>query len=176
MSSRMPTAAWRAERIEALLDGEPVRRDERSGLDHGAWVPVLHLFPDADVPMLQVSLPTLDGARLFELGWKLAPLTGEGVLLIGSGNLTHHLRLFDWSEGAPRARAALLAVAGGAGGAHRALRRESASHRRFPLEALLGNWMRSAMPSGDLRIVLNEQRPFCAGPPPPPRSFPGRPS
>lgn len=78
----MPTAAGLVERIEALLDGEPVRRDERRGLDHGAWGPALHLFPDADMPMLQVSLPTLDGARLFELGWKLAPLTEEGVLLI----------------------------------------------------------------------------------------------
>jgi 4,5-DOPA dioxygenase extradiol len=75
--------------------GRPVHRDESRGLDHGAYVPLVEMFPDADVPVLQMSMPTLDPRALFRLGQKIAPLRDAGTLIIGSGFTTHNLREFN---------------------------------------------------------------------------------
>lgn len=86
-----PGAPWLADAITKLLpDTTHVERTTR-GLDHGAFVPLTVLYPEADVPVLQMSLPTLEPDALLELGRRLRPLRDEGVLLIGSGFTTHGL-------------------------------------------------------------------------------------
>jgi 4,5-DOPA dioxygenase extradiol len=86
-----PGAPGLADQVEAMLpDTEQVIRTSR-GLDHGAYVPLTVMYPDADVPVLQMSLPTLDPDRLLELGRRLQPLRDQGVLVIGSGFTTHGL-------------------------------------------------------------------------------------
>jgi 4,5-DOPA dioxygenase extradiol len=77
-----------------------VARAEHRGLDHGAYVPLVQLYPDADVPVLQMSMPTLEPTELFRLGQRLAPLRDRGTLVIGSGFTTHNLRWFDPRGGA----------------------------------------------------------------------------
>jgi 4,5-DOPA dioxygenase extradiol len=78
-----------------------MRRAPQRGLDHGVWTPLVHLFPRADRPVLEISLPSALGAEaVFDLGRKLAPLRDEGVLLVGSGNITHNLRAMA-PEGTP---------------------------------------------------------------------------
>jgi 4,5-DOPA dioxygenase extradiol len=87
---RAPGAPELAARIKGLLR-EPVLDQPNRGLDHGAYVPLLKMFPEADIPVLQMSIPTQDSERLFKIGQQLAPLREEGVLIIGSGFLTHGL-------------------------------------------------------------------------------------
>jgi 4,5-DOPA dioxygenase extradiol len=93
-----PGAPALADRVEALMPhNEQVVRQPGRGLDHGAYVPLTVMYPDADVPVLQISLPTLEPGRLLELGRRLRPLREEGVLIVGSGFTTHGLRfLRDW--------------------------------------------------------------------------------
>jgi len=89
-----PGLAQDAARLLTIA-GFEVGFDERRGLDHGAWVPLRHLFPQADVPVVQVSLPhDIDAAGALRLGQALAPLRGRGVLVVGSGSLTHNLHEF----------------------------------------------------------------------------------
>jgi 4,5-DOPA dioxygenase extradiol len=89
-----PGAPEVAAEVQALLQaaGIAADRDSLRGRDHGAWVPLLHLLPRAEVPVLQLSMPlnlTAEGA--WQLGRALAPLRQRGVLLLGSGSLTHNL-------------------------------------------------------------------------------------
>lgn len=90
-----PPAPELADRLSGLLAAEPMAEAPERGLDHGAYVPLVCMYPQADVPVLQVSLPTLEPAELFRLGRVLAPLRKEGVLIVGSGFLTHNLRSLD---------------------------------------------------------------------------------
>jgi 4,5-DOPA dioxygenase extradiol len=90
MTYETPDATSLAERITKMLP-QPVHQHGSRGLDHGAWVPLKIMYPDADIPVLQMSLPTQDPGTLIELGRRLRPLRDEGVLIIGSGFLTHGL-------------------------------------------------------------------------------------
>lgn len=95
-----PGAPELAQRAQALLRdaGLGGSIDGTRGLDHGAWAPLLYAYPDANVPVVQVSVqPALGPRHHVALGNSLKFLSGEGVLIIGSGHLTHNLR--DWSRG-----------------------------------------------------------------------------
>ncbi len=98
MTYATPDASALAQRIAGLMpDTEPVHQHASRGLDHGAWVPLRIMYPGADIPVLQMSMPTHDPQRLMEIGARLRPLRDEGVLIIGSGFLTHGLPfLTEW--------------------------------------------------------------------------------
>jgi 4,5-DOPA dioxygenase extradiol len=92
MTYATPDASDLARRVAAMMPStEPVHQHPSRGLDHGAWVPLKLMYPEADIPVLQMSLPTDDPGRLMELGRRLRPLRDEGVLVVGSGFLTHGL-------------------------------------------------------------------------------------
>jgi 4,5-DOPA dioxygenase extradiol len=89
-----PGAPDLAERVRGLLRQEnlAVADDANRGLDHGAYVPLVAMYPKADIPVLQISMPGLNAMELFKLGKALSPLRDEGVLLFGSGFMTHNMQ------------------------------------------------------------------------------------
>ena len=88
-----------ARRIQDLLTPIPVSADQEWGLDHGIWSVLCHVFPQADVPVLQLSIDRRRPAAFhFEVGNRLAPLRDEGVLVIGSGNIVHNLACYAWRQ------------------------------------------------------------------------------
>ena len=90
-----------AARVRELLAPVDVRLDQSWGLDHGTWSVLAHVFPDANVPIVQLSLDANQPPRYhYELGARLAPLRDEGVLIVGSGNVVHNLGRIQWAEDA----------------------------------------------------------------------------
>ena len=88
---RSPGAPELAADVRRLLSDQPVAEEPDRGLDHGAYVPLTVMYPDAEVPVLQISMPSLDPEKLFDIGRRLRPLRDQGILIIGSGFLTHGL-------------------------------------------------------------------------------------
>ncbi|OCR25331.1 dioxygenase [Pseudomonas syringae] len=94
-----PGAPELAKRIEALLNPLPVTLDRNWGFDHGTWSVLVHLYPEADVPVLQLSMESSQPPSFhYELGARLQRLRDEGVLIIGSGNVVHNLPMINFAK------------------------------------------------------------------------------
>ncbi len=88
-----------ARRVQKMLAPLPVRLDESWGLDHGSWSVLKHVYPAADIPVVQLSIDESQPASFhYEIGRQLAPLREEGVLILGSGNLVHNLHTYSWGR------------------------------------------------------------------------------
>lgn len=88
-----------AARVQKLLAPIPVRLDETWGLDHGTWSVLCHVYPKADIPIVQLSIDETQPASFHhDIGKRLAPLREEGVFIVGSGNLVHNLHAYAWGR------------------------------------------------------------------------------
>jgi 4,5-DOPA dioxygenase extradiol len=88
-----------ARRVQQMLAPVPVTLDDLWGLDHGTWSVLRHVYPGADIPIVQLSIDEAQPASFhYEIGRKLAPLREEGVLIVGSGNLVHNLHTYAWGK------------------------------------------------------------------------------
>ncbi len=91
-----PDLAARVQKLRAPL---PVRLDERWGLDHGTWAVLCHVYPRADIPVVQLSIDeTQPPSFHYDIGQRIAPLREEGVLIVGSGNVVHNLHAYAWGR------------------------------------------------------------------------------
>lgn len=91
-----------ARRVQKLLAPLPVKLDESWGLDHGTWSVLCHVYPNADIPIVQLSIDENQPASFhYEVGKRLAALREEGVLIAGSGNLVHNLHAYGWGRHVP---------------------------------------------------------------------------
>jgi 4,5-DOPA dioxygenase extradiol len=96
-----PGSPTLAARVQELLAPVPVQADMSWGLDHGTWSVLVHFYPKADIPVVQLSLDTaLSPREHYQLAARLAALRDEGVLILGSGNVVHNLGMMRWSEDA----------------------------------------------------------------------------
>jgi len=94
-----PGAPPLAQRVKELLSPISVGLDQQWGLDHGTWSVLCHVFPKADIPVVQLSIDETQPPTFhYEMGKRLAPLRDEGVLVIGSGNLVHNLHTYAWGR------------------------------------------------------------------------------
>jgi 4,5-DOPA dioxygenase extradiol len=94
-----PGDAALAEHVQYLLSPITVDLDQQWGLDHGTWSVLCHVFPKADIPVIQLSIDETQSADFhYEMARRLAPLRNEGVLVIGSGNLVHNLHTYAWGR------------------------------------------------------------------------------
>ena len=99
-----PGSPQLAERVRVLVGSTAVRLDDGYswGLDHGAWSVLRRMYPEADIPTVQLSLDRSQHPHFhYDLGAELATLRNEGVLIVGSGNIVHNLRLLQWNAGKP---------------------------------------------------------------------------
>lgn len=89
-------------RVQELLAPMDVGLANDWGLDHGTWSVLVHLFPDASIPVVQLSMDeTLPASEHYAIGQRLAPLRDEGILILGSGNLVHNLHAYGWGRHVP---------------------------------------------------------------------------
>lgn len=93
-----------ANRVQQLLAPLSVNLDDSWGLDHGTWSVLKHVYPAADIPVVQLSINEMQGPLFhYEIGKRLAPLRDEGILIIGSGNIVHNLHAYAWGRHMPEA-------------------------------------------------------------------------
>lgn len=94
-----PGSPHLAERVRGLLGTDVVADESTWGLDHGTWSVLCHVFPDANIPVVQLSIDETQPSQFhFDLGQKLLPLRDEGVLIVGSGNFVHNLHTYAWGQ------------------------------------------------------------------------------